>query len=318
MSAAAATFRSRLNAGGPILSTGVYDCVSAISAERAGFSSVSISGAAVAASLLGYPDVGLLTLTEAVSQARAIARSVDIPVLVDADTGFGNALNVMRTVREFEDAGLAGLSIEDQTFPKRCGHYDGISLIPPQDMAVKVAAACEARRDADFVIMARTDARSVEGLHGAIDRACLYAEHGADMVFVESLFDEEEMRKVVAAVPRPLKINMLEGGKTPRLPFEHLFLIGFRLVNYSGLLQRAAMKAMDVALEVLLRDGVTAGLYPDRVVNVAERNERLRLDAFYELEERLYGPLLNAERSWRGEMKSSSTGSSTQRRKRPI
>ncbi len=312
---AAATFRKTLQSGSSILSAGVYDCVSAICAERAGFTSVSISGAAVAASALGYPDVGLLTLTESVIQARHIARSVDIPVLVDADTGYGNALNVMRTVREFEDAGLAGLSIEDQTFPKRCGHYDGLSLIAAPDMAVKVRAACEARRDQDFVIMARTDARSVEGLDAAIDRACRYAEAGADMIFVESLADEDEMRKVVAQVPRPLKINMLEGGKTPRPPFAHLFSIGFRLVNYSGLLQRAAIRAMEVALDVLKREGVTAGLYPDRIVNLAERNELLRLEDFYALEERLYGPVLNADRSWRDEMKTAATKAPRKRRK---
>jgi len=301
----AVSFRKTLASEASILSTGVYDCVSAICAERAGFSSISISGAAVSASVLGYPDVGLLTLTESVNQARHIARSVDIPVLVDADTGYGNALNVMRTVREFEDAGLAGISIEDQAFPKRCGHYDGITLIPANEMAVKVSAACEARRDDNFVIMARTDARRVEGLDAAIERACLYAEHGADMIFVESLADEAEMRKVVEQVPRPLKINMLEGGTTPRPPFAQLFAIGFRLVNYSGLLQRAAMRAMEVALDVLKRDGVTAGLYPDRIVNLAERNEILRLDAFYALEERLYGPLLNTDRSWRDEMQDS-------------
>jgi len=312
---AAREFRKKLEAGEPILSTGVYDCVSAICAERAGFTSISISGAAVSASLLGYPDVGLLTMTESVNHARHIARSVDVPVLVDADTGYGNALNVMRTVREFEDAGLAGVSIEDQTFPKRCGHYDGISLIPAEDMAVKVSAACEARRDADFVVMARTDARSVEGLDAAIERACLYAERGADMIFVESLANEDEMRKVVAQVPRPLKINMLEGGKTPRPPFSRLFDIGFRLVNYSGLLQRAAMRAMEVALDVLQREGVTAGLYPDRIVNLAERNEILRLDQFYALEERLYGPLLNAERSWRDEMNEAAKRAPGRRRK---
>jgi methylisocitrate lyase len=315
---AAATFRQTLASGAPILSTGVYDCVSAICAERAGFTSISISGAAVSASVLGYPDLGLLTLTESVNQARHIARSVDIPVLVDADTGYGNALNVMRSVREFEDAGLAGVSIEDQTFPKRCGHYDGITLIAAEEMAVKVSAACEARRNADFVIMARTDARSVEGLDGAIERACRYAEAGADMIFVESLADEAEMRKVVAQVPRPLKINLLEGGKTPRPPFSHLFAIGFRLVNYSGLLQRAAMRAMEVALEVLKRDGVTAGLYPDRIVNLAERNEILRLESFYALEERLYGPLLNTDRSWRGELQEAAARAPRATRKSPI
>lgn len=315
---AALALRRKLASGAPILSTGVYDCVSALVAERAGFTSVSISGAAVSASVLGYPDVGLLTLPEAVNQARHIARSVDIPVLVDADTGYGNALNVMRTVREFEDAGLAGLSIEDQTFPKRCGHYDGIALIAADEMAVKVRAACDARRNADFVIMARTDARSVEGLDAAIERACLYGESGADMVFVEALADEDEMRRVVSSVPRPLKINMLEGGKTPHPPFSRLFEIGFRLVNYSGTLQRAAIRGMEVALEVLLRDGVTTGLYPDRIVNLAERNEVLRLDDFYRLEERLYGPLLGDDRSWRDQLATAGVRSDRKPRDKPI
>ena len=185
-------------------------------------------------------------------------------------------------------------------------------------MAVKVGAACDARRDGNFVIIARTDARSVDGLDAAIERACLYAEHGADMIFVESLANEAEMRKVVEQVPRPLKINMIEGGKTPRLSFAHLFEIGFRLVNYSGLLQRAAMRSMEVALDVLKREGVTAGLYPDRIVNLAERNEILRLDEFYALEERLYGPLLNTERSWRDQMKGASKRATGKRRKSPI
>jgi methylisocitrate lyase len=298
---ATARLRQLLN-GGPVLSVGVFDCVSVIIAERQGFQMVSISGAAVTASILGYPDLGLMTMSEAVNHARHIARSTAVPVMVDADTGYGNALNVMRTVREFEDAGLAGLSIEDQVFPKRCGHYDGIALIPVEEMEVKIAAACEARRDPEFVVMARTDARSVEGLDAAIDRARRYVAAGADIIFVESLYSEEEMREAVASVPRPLKINMIEGGNTPHLSYRKLFEVGFRLVNFSGTLQRASMKAMAVAAETLREDGVTTNLYPERMVNVAERSEIMRLNEFYELEERLYGPLRRNEKSWRGEL----------------
>ena len=167
--------RELLSREGVLLCPGTFDCVSAKVAERAGFPVLSISGAALTASVLGYPDVGLTTMPEVLNQARNIARCVEIPVTVDADTGYGNALNAMRATREFEAAGLAGMMIEDQVFPKRCGHFEGKKVIPAEEMVIKVRAVCEARRNDDFVIIARTDARAVSGIDEAIRRAKRYA-----------------------------------------------------------------------------------------------------------------------------------------------
>ena len=303
--------RELLAQPGPILCPGVFDCVSAKVAERAGFPATSISGAAVTASMLGYPDVGLQTFPEVLNQARNIARSVQIPVTVDADTGYGNALNVMRATREFEAAGLAGMMIEDQTFPKRCGHFEGKKVIPAEEMVVKIQAACEARRSEHFVIIGRTDARAIYGLDHAIERALSYCEAGADVIFVEALLSIEEMRKVGQAIPKPLKANMVEGGKTPVVPYQELYKMGFKLINYSGTLQRTAIKAMLDVSELLMREGHAASAYPARMCNIAERSELLGLAEFYQLEERLYGPLMETEGSWRKELEEKAAGRKT-------
>ena len=294
--------RKLLNQPGPILSPGVYDCISAKVAERAGFPAAAISGAALTASVLGYPDVGLQTFAEVLNQARNIARSVSIPVTVDADTGYGNALNVMRATREFEAAGLAGMMIEDQTFPKRCGHFEGKNVIPAEEMVVKIKAACDARRSDEFIIIGRTDARALHGLDHAIERANLYCEAGADVIFVEAMLSVDEMRKVARAIPKPLKANLSEGGKTPMVHYRELHEMGFKIINYSGLLQRTAIRAMLDVLAVLEREGTTMSQYPSRICNLAERSELLGLQRFYDLEERLYGPILDTEGSWRKEL----------------
>src|SRR4051812_26414241 len=228
---AAQRFRELLARSGPIVAPGVYDCISAKVVERAGFDAAFVSGAAVTASVLGYPDVGLQTMPEILGQVRNMARAVDIPLIVDIDTGYGNALNVMRTVREFESAGAAALFFEDQTFPKRCGHFEGKKLISVEEMVVKVKAACEARRSNDLVIIARTDARAIEGLDKAIERANIYAQAGADAIFVEALLSEDEMRKAANSIKAPLQANLSEGGlKTPLLPFDVLHEIGFKII----------------------------------------------------------------------------------------
>ncbi len=294
--------RELLGKPGPILAPGVYDCISAKTAERAGFPAAFISGAAVTASVLGYPDVGLQAMPEILGQSRNIARAVGIPVLVDVDTGYGNALNVMRTVREFEAAGLAGIFFEDQTFPKRCGHFEGKKVIPPEEMVVKIRAACEARRSDDFVIIARTDSRALLGLDDAIARSQRYVEAGADIIFVEAMLSVEEMRRVAQAVKAPLQANLGEGGKTPMVHFKELHELGFKLISYSGTLQRTAIRAMQDVLEVLKREGTTNSVYPEKICNLAERSELLGLEQFYELEERLYGPILDTEGSWRREL----------------
>src|SRR4051812_1722496 len=202
---AAQRFRELLARSGPIVAPGVYDCISAKVVERAGFDAAFVSGAAVTASVLGYPDVGLQTMPEILGQVRNMARCVSIPLIVDIDTGYGNALNLMHAVREFEAAGAAGVFFEDQAFPKRCGHFEGKKLITTAEMVLKIQAAREARRSEDFVLIARSDARAVEGLEAAIERGRTYAANGADVIFIEALLSEAEMRQVSSCITAPLQ-----------------------------------------------------------------------------------------------------------------
>lgn len=296
---AAQRFRALMARPGPILAPGVYDCLSARVVQSAGFEAGFISGAAVTASVLGYPDVGLQTLPEILNQCRNMARAVDIPLIADVDTGFGNALNAMRTVREFERAGLAGIFIEDQTFPKRCGHFEGKKVVPVEDMVLKIRVAVESRQSDDFFIIARTDSRAEHGLDHAIARARAYGEAGADMVFVEAMLSEAEMARVAAEVPFPLQANLSEGGKTPVLTAGALQDLGFKFITYSGLMQRSAIRGMGRVLDILKADGTSAAAYPEHLCSVVDRSAILGLEAFYRLEERLYGPLVESEGSWR-------------------
>ncbi|MBI3937521.1 MAG: isocitrate lyase/PEP mutase family protein [Betaproteobacteria bacterium] len=306
---AAKRLRDLIAGPGLVIAPGVYDCVSAKVVEKAGYKAAFVSGAAVTASVLGYPDVGLQTMPEILGQVRNMARCVEIPMLVDIDTGYGNALNVMRAVREFEAAGAAGIFFEDQTFPKRCGHFEGKKVIAPEEMVIKIKAACEARRGADFVIVARTDARATHGLDHAIERGQLYARAGADVIYVEALLSEDEMRKVARSINAPLQANVSEGsGKTPVLHFARLHEIGFKIISYSGLLQRTAMRGMLNALEVLKNEGSAISLYPDHLCSLLDRSELLGLQRFYQLEERLYGPLMESEKSWRPALEALSGG----------
>lgn len=298
----AGKLRKLLKEPGPILCPGIYDCLSAKVVEKAGLPCAIISGAAVTASRLGYPDVGLQTMSEILDQARNIARSVTIPVIADIDTGYGNALNVMRTISEFESAGLAGIFFEDQTFPKKCGHFEGIDVIPAAEMIVKIRAACEARRDKDFVLIARTDARGRYGLKEAIARGRAYAAAGADIIFIEALLSEADLREVGKSIDAPLQANIVEGGKTPNIGFRELHEMGFKLISHSGTLQRTAITGMLGALETLKKDGTTQALYPDRMCNLVDRSELLGLSRYYETEERLYGPIRETEGSWKSEL----------------
>ncbi|MBI3043223.1 MAG: isocitrate lyase/PEP mutase family protein [Betaproteobacteria bacterium] len=298
----AGKLRNLLKEPGPILCPGIYDCLSAKVVERAGLPCAIISGAAVTASRLGYPDVGLQTMSEILDQARNIARSVTIPVIADIDTGYGNALNVMRTISEFESAGLAGIFFEDQTFPKKCGHFEGIEVIPTEEMVIKIRAACEARQSKDFVLIARTDARGHYGLKEAIARGRAYAAAGADIIFIEALLSEADLREVGKSIDAPLQANIVEGGKTPNIGYRELHEMGFKLISYSGTLQRTAITGMLGALETLKKDGTTQALYPDRMCNLVDRSELLGLSRYYETEERLYGPIRETEGSWKGEL----------------
>ena len=234
---------------------GVPNAAFARQVERAGFSAVYISGAGLANATAGVPDIGLLTLTEVAQLAGYIAKAVKIPALVDADTGFGGAESVARTISELERAGLAGCHIEDQEFPKRCGHLAGKTLIPAEEMAEKIKAAVRVRRDPDFVIMARTDARAVESFDDAVKRALLYVDAGADAIFPEALQSAEEFRAFAGAMKVPLLANMTEFGKSPLLSFKELEAIGYRMVIFPMSAFRVAMKATEEFLRGLKEQG---------------------------------------------------------------
>jgi methylisocitrate lyase len=279
--------RKLLETKGIIVAPGVYDCLSAKLAEKVGFKLVQITGAGVAASTLGYPDMGLITMTEVLTQTRNIVKSVNMPVFADCDTGYGNPLNVYRTIQEFEDAGVAGLFIEDQLSPKRCGHFEGKQLISKEEMVKKIEAALDARRDPDLVIMARTDARAVYGLDHAIERARAYVEAGVDMIFIEAPQAIEELRRIAKSVEVPTLANMVEGGKTPLVSIEELEEMGFKIVSFSGSAQKMAIKAMKELFGTLKTTGRLDDV-SQKIVSLSERSELLELPKFYEME-RKYG-----------------------------
>jgi len=247
--------RQLVEGEGILVAPGVYDALTAKLVQQAGFDAVYLSGAGVSYTALGMPDLGLLSFTEMVERARNMAEAVDVPVLADGDNGYGNALNVMRTVREYERAGIAGIQLEDQSLPKRCGHLAGKHVIPMQEMVGKLAAALDARVDPDFLIIARTDTNTVLGLEEAVARAQAYAEAGADVVFVESPRSEEELQTVAQEVNRPLMANMVENGLTPLLPAARLQELGYSLVIFPNSLTRFVVKQAMGFLQRLRADG---------------------------------------------------------------
>jgi methylisocitrate lyase len=234
---------------------GVPNAATARQVERLGFDAVYVSGAGMANATAGVPDIGLLTLTEVVQLAGYIARAVKIPAIVDADTGFGGSENVARTIRELEAVGLASCHIEDQEFPKRCGHLAGKSLVDVEEMAEKIKAAIAARRDPDFMIIARTDARAVEDFARTVDRAQRYVEAGADAIFPEALQGDEEFRDFVDEIDVPLLANMTEFGKSPLLSFRKLAEFGYRMVIFPQSAFRVSMKASQEFLRALKEKG---------------------------------------------------------------
>lgn len=239
---------------------GVFNALTAKLAERLGFAAVYLSGGALSAGWAGLPDIGLLTLTEFAEQAAVLARATSLPLLCDADTGFGEAINVERTVRLFEQAGAAGLHLEDQVLPKRCGHLSGKSLVDPATMAAKIRAAVAARRDRDLVIVARTDARSVEGFEAAVERARAYVAAGADMIFPEALESADEFARFASAVDGPKLANMTEFGRSPLLTCDELAGLGYRAVLFPLSAFRAAMHAAERTLRELLEHGTQRGV----------------------------------------------------------
>src|SRR5580700_3370707 len=251
-----ARLRALLESGQTIVAPGAFDPLSARLVEEAGFPAVYMTGFGTSAALIGRPDVGLLTMTEMAGNAGRIAACVDVPVIADADTGYGNPLNVIRTVGAYEAAGVAGIHIEDQVAPKKCGHMEGKLVIPAEEMVQKVRAAVEARTQPDFVIIARTDARAPEGLERALQRGRMYRAAGADALFIEALTSEAEAREAIEAFPGvPLLFNWAEGGKTPPISLERVKELGYRIVIFPI----AALLAATGGMRRILREIAQAG-----------------------------------------------------------
>jgi 2-methylisocitrate lyase-like PEP mutase family enzyme len=245
--------------GDVVVAPGVYDGLSARLVARAGFPAAYATGGGIARSM-GYPDLGLLAVTEIVERVANIVEHAGIPVIADADTGYGNALNTQRAVRAFERAGVSAIHLEDQTFPKRCGHYDDKAIVPAAEMSQKLRAARDAMTDPDVVLIARTDALAVEGLDAAIERAQAYADAGADVIFVEAPESLAQIEAIARRVPQPKLINMFQGGKTPLVPVDRLRTLGYQIVIIPSDLQRAAIHAMDEVLAAIRRDGSSAAV----------------------------------------------------------
>jgi methylisocitrate lyase len=270
-------------ADGCITMPGVFNSLVAMMAERAGFEGMYLSGAALSAAS-GLPDIGLLSMSEFVDQVRVITAASSLPLLVDADTGFGGPLNLERAVREFERAGTAAIQIEDQQNPKRCGHLSGKSLVGPEEMEQKIRAAVSARLDPEFVIVARTDARGVEGFEAAVGRAHRYLEAGADVIFPEALPSREEFADFRRAVEAPLLANMTEFGRGPLLSVAELNELGYRIALFPVTTFRTAMKAAERALEELRRFGSQEGIL-DSMQSRAELYDLLGYEGYQERDE---------------------------------
>jgi 2,3-dimethylmalate lyase len=273
----------RLIAGpGYTMVPGAYDPLTARLVEQAGFTAVYLTGGGYSRAS-GYPDLGLLTLGENAHFIGLAVEAVTIPVIADADTGYGNAVNVIRTVREYEKTGVAGFHIEDQVSPKKCGHYEGKEVIPRAEMVGKIKAAVDARRDADLVIIARSDARAVEGLDAAIDRVNAYLEAGADVGFVEAPQTVDELAVVGRRVRGPALVNVFEGGKTPMLGVDELEAMGFRLGIYPSQTHRAAIRAAQRVLRAMKEDGDTRRVEAD-LATFQEREDAVGTEAWRALE----------------------------------
>jgi 2-methylisocitrate lyase-like PEP mutase family enzyme len=276
--------RQLITRSGYTMVPGAYDTLTARLVEAAGFDAVYLTGGGYSRAS-GYPDLGLLTVVENVRFIGLTVEAVEIPVIADADTGYGNAINVIRTVREYEKSGVAGFHIEDQVAPKKCGHYEGKEVIPKAEMVGKIKAAVDTRRDAEMVIIARSDARAVEGLAAAMDRVNAYLEAGADVGFVEAPQTVEELRIVGRSVNGPNLVNVFEGGKTPMLPASELEAMGFRLGIYPSQTHRAAIRAAQRVLAVLKEDGHVTRIEGE-LCTFQERELAVGTAAWRELEEK--------------------------------
>jgi 2-methylisocitrate lyase-like PEP mutase family enzyme len=271
----------------PVLAPGAYDGLTARLVEQARFEAVYMTGFGTAASLLGRPDIGLLSFGEMVDNARRIVQAVEVPVIADADDGYGNPINVVRTVREYEAAGVSAIHIEDQVSPKKCGHMEGKQVIDASEMVEKVCAAVEARHSEDFVIIGRTDARAVEGLNGALERAHRYREAGADVLFVEAPQSEEEIAAVAEAFPGvPLLFNWVESGKTPPVSLERLKELGFRLIIFPVSTLLAATRSVREVLARIYADGSPIQIMEDQLLPLGDFTDFIGMPEIQDLEER--------------------------------
>jgi 2-methylisocitrate lyase-like PEP mutase family enzyme len=276
--------RQLISRTGYTMVPGAYDPLTARLVEQAGFDAVYLTGGGFSRAS-GYPDLGLLTMGENAHFIGLTVEAVSIPVIADADTGYGNAINVIRAVREYEKTGVAGFHIEDQVSPKKCGHYEGKEVIPCSEMVGKIKAAADTRRDPDMVIIARSDARAVEGLNAAIDRVNAYLEAGADVGFVEAPQTVEELRIVGRSVSGPALVNVFEGGKTPMLGAAELGEMGFRLGIYPSQTHRAAIRAAQRVLRAMKEDGDTRRVEAD-LATFQEREEAVGTAEWRAIEER--------------------------------
>jgi 2-methylisocitrate lyase-like PEP mutase family enzyme len=275
--------KRRLGRDELLIAPGCFDGLSARLVEEAGFEAAYLSGGAVARSL-GIPDIGLVTMSETIERAAQVVAAVKLPIIADADTGYGNAVNLVRTVREFERIGVAAIHIEDQITPKRCGHLDGKEVISLGEMKKKLEAALAARTDSDFCIIARTDARGVHGFDDAIARARSFAKLGVDAIFVEAPQSEQELAEIPRRIPDvPLLVNVFKGGKTPMLPIKRLQQMGYRIAIYPSETQRAAIHAMRMALATLKRDGTTESI-DEALTTFKERDRVVGLDDWQKIE----------------------------------
>jgi 2-methylisocitrate lyase-like PEP mutase family enzyme len=268
-----------------LVAPGAFDGLSAKLVEEAGFEAVYLSGGAVARSM-GVPDIGLVTMSEVIERAAQVVSAVNIPVIADADTGYGNALNLVRAAQEFERTGVAAIHIEDQVTPKRCGHLEGKEVISLPEMEKKLEAALQARTDLDFAIIGRTDSRAIYGLEEAINRGKSFARLGVDAVFIEAPESEAELETIARSIPEvSLMVNMFKGGKTPLLPVSRLEEMGYRIAIFPSETQRAAIHSMREALTLLKRDGSTEAM-DDRLATFKERDRLVGLNEWQKLEER--------------------------------
>ncbi len=285
MTTTTTTLRSLLRQPGIIVAPGAYDCLTAKIIEQEGFPAVYMTGGGTAVTRVGKPDLGFTTLSEMLASASAITSTIAVPLIADADTGYGGALNTYRTIREYEKAGVAALHIEDQAFPKRCGHLDGKEVVSIAEMSTKIRAACEARSDDDFVMIVRTDALAVTGLDDTLRRCVAFAEAGADVLFVEALRTQEDIDRVRREVDLPLLYNFVEHGKSPLIPVPELEALGFKMVIFPGSIMLSVCTLARRILREIRQHGTTASLTGD-MVSVVDFFEIMGLQELLDLDQK--------------------------------